>query len=215
MNAPRDPADDLLAFIAASPTPYHAVAEAARRLADAGFLPLDEREPWPVVPGLKGYVVRGGGTLVAFEVGGEAPSKAGFVAVAAHTDSPNLRVKPAGDFRSGPLRQLAVEVYGGVLLSTWLDRDLSIAGRVTLAGGDTRLVRFDEPLCRVPNLAIHLDREVNRAGLVLNPQKHLAPVWALGGEGEGGLRELVAERLGRAGEAVRPDEIFAFDLCLR
>lgn len=212
MSAPRDPADDLLAFIAASPTPYHAVAEAARRLAAAGFLPLDEREPWPVAPGLKGYVVRGGGTLVAFEVGGEPPSKAGFVAAAAHTDSPNLRVKPAGDFRAGALRQLAVEVYGGVLLSTWLDRDLSIAGRVTLASGETRLVRFDEPLCRIPNLAIHLDREVNRAGLVLNPQKHLSPLWALGGEG--GLRERLAERLGRDGESVRADDLFAFDLCL-
>ncbi|HEU4412671.1 MAG TPA: M18 family aminopeptidase [Polyangiaceae bacterium] len=212
MSAPRDPADDLLAFIAASPTPYHAVAEAERRLAAAGFSPLDEREPWPVAPGLKGYVVRGGGTLVAFEVGGEPPAKAGFVAVAAHTDSPNLRVKPAGDFRSGALRQLAVEVYGGVLLSTWLDRDLSIAGRVTLASGETRLVRFDEPLCRIPNLAIHLDREVNRTGLVLNPQKHLSPLWALGGEG--GLRERLAERLGREGAHARPDEIFAFDLCL-
>lgn len=211
-GGPGDPADDLLAFIAASPTPYHAVAEAAARLARAGYVPLDEREPWPVAPGLKGYVVRGGGTLVAFEVGGEPPSEAGFVAVAAHTDSPNLRVKPAGDFRAGALRQLAVEVYGGVLLSTWLDRDLSIAGRVTLAGGETRLVRFDEPLCRVPNLAIHLDREVNRAGLVLNPQKHLSPLVALGGEG--GLRERLAERLGRQGESVRPDDVFAFDLCL-
>jgi aspartyl aminopeptidase len=212
MSAPRDLADDLLAFIAASPTPYHAVAEAGRRLAAAGFLPLDEREAWPVAPGLKGYVVRGGGTLVAFEVGGEPPSKAGFVAVAAHTDSPNLRVKPAGDFRSGALRQLAVEVYGGVLLSTWLDRDLSIAGRVTLASGETRLVRFDDPLCRIANLAIHLDREVNRTGLVLNPQKHLSPLWALGGEG--GLRERLAERLGREGAPAKPDEIFAFDLCL-
>lgn len=213
MSAPRDPADDLLALIAASPSPYHAVAEAARRLAAAGYLPLDEREPWPVAPGLKGYVIRGGGTLVAFEVGGEPPAKAGFVAVAAHTDSPNLRVKPAGDFRAGGgLRQLAVEVYGGVLLSTWLDRDLSLAGRVTLAGGETRLVRFDEPLCRIPHLAIHLDREVNRAGLVLNPQKHLSPLWALGGEG--GLRELVAERLGRGGEAASPGDVFAFDLCL-
>ena len=212
MSAPRDLADDLLAFIAASPTPYHAVAEAAARLRRAGYAPLDEREPWAVEPGLKGYVVRGGGTLVAFEVGGEPPAKAGFVAVAAHTDSPNLRVKPAGDFASGALRQLAVEVYGGVLLSTWLDRDLSLAGRVTLAGGETRLVRFDEPLCRIPNLAIHLNREVNREGLVLNPQKHLSPLWALGGNG--GLRERVAERLGREGANVRPDDVFAFDLCL-
>jgi aspartyl aminopeptidase len=212
MSAPRDSADDLLAFIAASPTPYHAVAEAAARLRRAGYAPLDEREPWAVGPGLKGYVVRGGGTLVAFEVGGEAPAEAGFVAVAAHTDSPNLRVKPAGDFAAGPLRQLAVEVYGGVLLSTWLDRDLSLAGRVTLAGGETRLVRFDEPLCRIANLAIHLNRDVNREGLVLNPQKHLSPLWALGGEG--GLRERLVERFARDGRPTAPDEIFAFDLCL-
>ncbi len=167
---------DLLRFLDRSPTPYHAVEECVRRLSSAGFRPLDEREIWHLEPGALHYVVRGQSSLAAFQVGAGSPAEAGFRIVGAHTDSPNLRLKPAPDLSAHGYRQLAVEPYGGVLLHTWLDRDLSLAGRVAYeSDGDltTALVDFERPLLRIPNLAIHLNRDVNREGLKLNAQMHL------------------------------------------
>ena len=206
-------ARDLVAFIDAAPTPYHAVAEVAERLKNGGFIELDERQEWSMAPGLRAYVVRGG-TLVAFVAGSEPPSNAGFSILGAHTDSPNLRIKPAPDQDSVGHRQLGVEVYGGVLLSTWLDRDLSLAGRVALRGGKAHLVRFTRPLCRIPNLAIHLDREVNTRGLVINPQTQLVPLLGTEHEGHGGLRALLTGELARSGISVAPDEVLSWDLSL-
>ncbi len=212
-----EPARDLLGFIDESPTPYHAVAEVRRRLDAAGFSALDERSGWTVEPGTKGYVIRGGGTLVAFIAGTRPPADAGFMMIGAHTDSPNLRVKPAPDLRSMSYRQLGVEVYGGVLLSTWLDRDLSLAGRVSVRGGGTHLVRFRQPLCRIPNLAIHLNRNVNSSGLVLNAQTHMMPVTAVGRDDDEatGLRSLLADELGRSGAGkLAAEDVLGWDLCL-
>ena len=150
----NDAAGDLLRFIDRSPTPYHAVAEATARLRAAGFTELAEAELWELSPGDARYVVRGGGSLFAFVVGERTPAESGFHVVGAHTDSPNLRVKPLPDVAKEGFRQLAVEPYGGVLLHSWLDRDLSLAGRVTLAapaGVATQLVDFRRPLLRVPS----------------------------------------------------------------
>jgi aspartyl aminopeptidase len=203
---------DLVHFVNAAPTPYHAVREVARRLESSGFTRLDEREPWRVEPGTRGYAVRAGGTLVGFIAGAKSPSEAGFVLIGAHTDSPNLRVKPNPELSSVGYRQLEVEVYGGVLLSTWLDRDLSIAGRVTLGDGATRLVDLKRAVCRIPNLAIHLNRDVNSQGLVLNAQSHLCPVLTLdGGESERGLKHWLAAALGSGAQA---QDVVSFDLCL-
>jgi aspartyl aminopeptidase len=202
-----DPTDDLLAFIAASPSPYHAVARAAARLEAAGFKPLDEAEAWVDVGGAR-YVVRGG-ALVAWRVPDEAPPHAGFRLVGAHTDSPNLRLKPHPDTGNVGWRQLAVEIYGGVLLNSWLDRDLGLSGRLALRDGSVRLVLVDRPVARVPQLAIHLDRDVNERGLVLDRQAHLAPVWGLGPVDEGQLLRLVAAEAG-----VDAGEIVGFDLML-
>jgi aspartyl aminopeptidase len=209
-TSPLDQARDLCAFIDASPTPYHAVAETARRLSAHGFSVLDEREEWKIEAGSKHYLIRGGGTLVAIVAGKKPPARAGFLLLGAHTDSPNLRVKPSPDISSNGYHSFGIEVYGGALWHTWLDRDLSIAGRVTQSGGQTRLVKFDRPLCRIPSLAIHLNRDVNTQGLQLNPEKHLLPLLSLGEKDDKrGLKALVGERLG-----VFPDEIVAFDLCL-
>ena len=175
---------DLLDFIDRSPTPYHAVAESVRRLEAAGFRGAAEADLWEVDPGARRYVVRNDGSLVAFEVGVAAPSDAGFRVIGAHTDSPNLRLKPRADVESQGYRQLGVETYGGVLLHTWLDRELSIAGRVTFRdAGNIRsvLLDFERPLVRVPSLAIHLQREMRTEGLKLNPQQHLVPVFGLEG----------------------------------
>jgi aspartyl aminopeptidase len=205
---------DLLTYIDRSPTPYHAVAETAARLEAAGFTRLEEADLWRHEPGARHYVVRAGGSIVAFEVGNASPAAAGFRLVGAHTDSPNLRLKPAADKSASGYRQLAVEPYGGVLLHTWLDRDLSLAGRVTVegsAGPETHLVDFARPLLRVPNLAIHLYREIRQEGLKLNEQQHMVPVMGL--DEAPALAELVATELRAQGVAdVQPQAMLSFDL---
>ncbi len=203
---------DLLAFIEAAPTPYHAVFEVAGRLSQAGFRRVSERESWQLGPGDRAFVVRSGGSIAAFELGTKSPAEAGFVIVGAHTDSPNLRLKPKPELTAHGYEQLSIEVYGGVLLSTWLDRDLGLAGRIVLEDGSTRLVRLPGVFCRVPNLAIHLNREVNSGGLSLNAQTQLLPVAAL--EVEGGGLELMERVAAAAGADVTPQLIRGSDLCL-
>lgn len=207
---------DLLTYIDGSPTPYHAVAESARRLEAAGSRDLPETQLWEFSPGDRFHVVRGDGSLVAFEIGDASPIEGGFRIVGAHTDSPNLRLKPRADVSGHGYRQLAVEPYGSLLLHTWLDRDLSIAGRVSLrTDGAPRsvLVDFHRPLVRIPNLAIHLLREVKTKGLKLNPQQHGVPV--LGLEDAPELAELiVAELRAQSLAETEPRELLAFDLML-
>lgn len=205
-----DDARELIAFTDRAPSPFHAVSVVARRLEDAGFTPLDEREQWDTSTGLH-YIERGG-SLVAWALPDAAQLDAGFRVIGAHTDSPNLRVKPRPDTGRVGFRQLGVEVYGGVLLNSWLDRDLGLSGRVALRGrshGDveTRLLHVERPLLRIPQLAIHLDRGVNEKGLVLNPQQHLVPIWGLGRVDEGTFLEFLAGEL-----AVPPADVLAWDV---
>jgi aspartyl aminopeptidase len=174
----RGHTDDLMTFLAASPSPYHAVATAAERLEKAGFRQVAETDAWDGTRGGK-YVLRGG-AIVAWYVPEDAAPHTPFRIVGAHTDSPNLRVKPLPDSGAHGWRQVAVEIYGGPLLNSWLDRDLGLAGRLTLRDGSTRLVNVDRPLLRVPQLAIHLDRSVTADGLKLDKQRHMQPVWGLG-----------------------------------
>lgn len=187
----RTHTDDLIAFLAAAPSPYHAVAGAAERLEKAGFRQVAETDGWEGSVGGR-YVIRGG-ALIAWYVPESAGPATPFRVVGTHTDSPNLRVKPLPDTGAFGWRQVAVEIYGGVPLNTWLDRDLGLSGRLVLRDGSTRLVQLDEPLLRVPQLAIHLDRQVND-GLKLDKQRHLTPIWGLGKVDEGGLIGYVAER---------------------
>ncbi len=206
---------DLLGFLDQSPTPYHAVAEAVRRLEGAGYEAYDEREPWQAEPGARGYLVRGGGSLIAFQLGTLPPEEGGFVLLGAHTDSPNLRLKPQPDFGTQGFAELSIEVYGGVLYTTWLDRDLSLAGRVVLPGGKSELVRLPGALGRIPNLAIHLNREVNTQGLQLNAEKHLLPVLGLEREKDSPrILKLVAEALDKSSSGATPGDFSGFDLCL-
>ncbi len=207
-----DLASDLLAFVDAGPSPFHAVAELARRLDAAGFAPLDEREPWVLAPGQNHYVVRDGGTLAAFRVGRAAPSDAGFRLVGAHTDSPAFKVRPVPDVRRAGYRLVGVETYGSPLAHTWLDRELTLAGRVAVADArgavDLRLVRLPGAPLRLPSLAVHLHREVMTDGLKLDPQRHLVPVWShRATAAEPGLAETLAAELG-----VAPGAVLGFDL---
>lgn len=202
----RGHTDDLLTFLASSPSPYHAVANAAERLEKSGFRQVAETNAWDGTSGGK-YVLRGGAVIAWYVPEGAAPHTP-FRIIGAHTDSPNLRVKPLPDTGAHGWRQVAVEIYGGPLLNSWLDRDLGLAGRLTLRDGSTRLVNVDRPLLRVPQLAIHLDRSVSSEGLKLDKQRHLQPVWGLGGTVRDG--DLIGFLEAEAGLA--PGEVTGWDL---
>lgn len=183
----RTTAHELIDFIDASPSPWHAVANAEAHLLANGFTRLEEGERWQLAADGRYYVVRGGASLIAFVPGSRPLADTGFRIVGAHTDSPGLRLKPRAASASDGLARLGVEVYGGPILATFTDRDLSLAGRIVLrtaAGQETRLLRFEQPLVRLPNLAIHMNREVNEQGLKLNKQTELPLILGQLGEGE-------------------------------
>lgn len=205
----RGHTDDLIEYLAASPSPFHAVANAAERLERAGFRRVEETDAWEGAPGGR-YLIRSGALIAWFTPEDAVPSTP-FRIAGAHTDSPNLRVKPHPDTGAHGWRQVAVEIYGGVPLNTWLDRDLGLSGRLVLRGGAEVLVRIDEPLLRVPQLAIHLDRSVND-GLTLNRQQHLTPVWGLGPVDEGALIAFVADRAGVAAADVAGWDLMVHDV---
>jgi aspartyl aminopeptidase len=155
---------DLRAFVDASPSSFHAVAEMARRLEAGGFTRVEERDRWALAPGDARYVVRDGGSLVAFRVGTAPLPDAGVRLVGTHTDSPTFKVRPRYDVERGSYRLVGVEPYGGLLAHTWLDRELTVAGRLAVRGGDgapaMHLVVLPGGPVRLPSLAIHLDRGV-------------------------------------------------------
>ena len=169
-------AQDLLNFIDASPSPWHVVETAKQHLLAQGFSSLSEADPWQLKAGAKYFVTRNDASIIAFTLGSEDLVESGFRIIGAHTDSPGLRLKPQAAFGSDGLVRVGVEVYGGPILATFTDRDLSIAGRVmvrTASGHETKLVKFEDALMRLPNLAIHMNREVNDKGLKLDKQKEL------------------------------------------
>jgi len=180
-------AQDLLNFIDASPSPWHAVNTVEQRLLSQGFTQLHETQAWQINPAGSYYVIRGGASIIALRLGSQALAETGFRMVGAHTDSPGLRLKPNAAYGNDGLVRIGVEVYGGPILATFTDRDLSVAGRVnvrTAKGFETRLLKFDDAVMRLPNLAIHMNREVNDKGLVLNKQTELPLIF---GESEAGI----------------------------
>lgn len=169
-------AQALLDFIDASPSPWHAVDSVASRLKTHGFKSLRENEPWQFKQGGKYYVVRDGSSIIAFVLGQQPIPDSGLRIIGAHTDSPGLRLKPHAAYSTEGMAQLGVEVYGGPILATFTDRDLSLAGRITVQTADgmsSHLVKLDQAIARLPNLAIHMNREVNEKGLLLNKQTGL------------------------------------------
>jgi aspartyl aminopeptidase len=206
MPAPPDAVADLCAFLDASPSPFHAVAEAALRLDAAGFERVDDGAAAGTG---RGYLVRDGALVAWAGLDDGGPVRI----VGAHTDSPNLRVKPRPDTGRAGAQQLAVEPYGGVLLNSWLGRDLGVSGRAVLRGGEVRLVRVDRPVLHLPQLAIHLDREIVTDGLKLNPQQHLAPLWGVGGvETGGGFAAWLAGEVGADARDVAAWDVMTHDL---
>jgi aspartyl aminopeptidase len=214
MAATEDPVDELRDFIDRSATPWHAARNGADMLIAEGFDELPSSAEWSNPPA-RGVVVRGG-SLIAW-TGAPGADGTPMRLIGAHTDSPGLRLRPHPDLERAATRQLGVEVYGGPLLNSWLDRDLTVAGRVVVRDPDTpngtgvRLFHHRDPLLRVAQLAIHLDRDVNE-GLALDRQRHLHPIWGLTegepGEDEShhGFRGFLAELVG-----VDPDEVLSWD----
>jgi aspartyl aminopeptidase len=194
-------AQDLLDFIDASPSPWHAIETMENRLLAAGFTRLQEVDRWKLTAGGRYYIIRGAASLIAFSLGREPLLTRGLRIVGAHTDSPGLRIKPRPAEDASGMIRLGVEVYGGPILATFADRDLSLAGRVnvrSIDGFSTHLIRFSEPLLRLPNLAIHMNREVNEQGLKFNKQTELPLLLGVSEPGipaDGRFRQLIAEQL--------------------
>ncbi|WP_159802098.1 M18 family aminopeptidase [Arthrobacter zhaoguopingii] len=195
--------NDLGAYVSAAPSSFHAAAEGGRRLQAAGFVRLLEEEVFPAEPG--SYFVIRDGALIAWILPEDAGATTGFSILGAHTDSPSFKLKPKPTTGRYGWLQAGVEVYGGPLLNSWLDRELTLAGRIVTLDGREHLVDTG-PLLRFPQLAIHLDRAVND-GLALDKQQHMFPVWGLGDPRE-------ADLLGRAASTagIDPADIGGFDL---
>ena len=206
-------AQGLLDFIDASPSPWHAVSQIAESLNSNGFKPLIENQPWQFRKNGKYYVVRDGASIIAFIVGDKPIAESGFKIVGAHTDSPGLRLKPKAAFTSQGTAQLGVEIYGGPILATFTDRDLSLAGRVIARnsnGVHPYFVRLNEPMVRLPNLAIHMNREVNEKGLVLNKQTGLPLIFGYAAdtaEAQNQLNSALAQQI-----TIKQEDILTWDL---
>jgi aspartyl aminopeptidase len=170
---------NLLDFIDASPSPWHVVKTIETQLAaqTPSWQRLDEKAKWTLQPGGRYYVVRDDSSIVLFIQGQKPLAETGFKIIGAHTDSPGLRIKPNPAISTDGLLRLGVEVYGGPILATFTDRDLSLAGRIAYKNDQDEinsvLVKFDQPLLRLPNLAIHMNRAVNEEGLKLQKQIEL------------------------------------------
>jgi len=167
----------LLDFIDASPSPWHVIKSVEAQLASFNFKKLDETLSWSLESGGRYYVVRDESSVIIFVLGQKPLVETGFKMIGAHTDSPGLRIKPNAATGVDGLLRLGVEIYGGPILATFTDRDLSLAGRVNYKDTNNNivsaLINFDRPLLRLPNLAIHMNRTVNEEGLKLHKQNEL------------------------------------------
>lgn len=204
---------DLLDYIDISPSPWHVVENTVDILRKQGYQALNETDTWTLKQGGKYYVVRDGGSIIAFIIGQHSIAQSGFKIVGAHTDSPGLRLKPKAATSAGGLNQLGVEVYGGPILATFTDRDLSLAGRITVKtaeGFKTKLIKLDESAVRLPNVAIHMNREVNTKGLVLNKQTQLPLIFGFAADSKaahGALNNAFAKQL-----KIDPADIISWDV---
>lgn len=202
-------AEKLLAFIRKSPTAFHAVDTMRKTLADQGFQELSEKDYWKLTPGGRYMVTRNNSALIAFSIPEDAPRR--FHIMASHSDSPTFKIKENPEITvEKAYVKLNVEKYGGMLMSPWFDRPLSVAGRVIVSeGGEIRekLMDIDRDLLMIPSLAIHMNREAN-SGYSYNPQKDLLPLYGTAGTEET-FRKTLAEAAG-----VREEEILNHDLFL-
>ena len=203
----------LLDYLQQSPTPFHATTNLASILSDDGFTELDEAETWKVKSG-KYFVTRNQSSIVAFVMGKRNPAETGIRMSGAHTDSPCLKVKPRPETHCQGYLQLGVEVYGGVLLNPWYDRDLSLAGRVTYQAKNKKihnlLINFMQPMAVIPSLAIHLDRNANESRSI-NPQNDIPPILMQAGENQT-LAALLKKQIKKEHPKINAQRILAHEL---
>lgn len=203
---------ELFRFIKASPTAFHAVKNIKSSLEEAGFQELCERDAWEILPGGRYFAVRGDSSVIAFCVPEREAD--GFRIAASHSDSPAFKLKPnAEKAAAGAYTVLNTEPYGGGIYHTWMDRPLSVAGRVIVRGKngpETRLIYIDRDLLVIPSLAIHMDRDVNKK-LELNAQRDLLPLFG-DAEAAGSLRRFIAEAAGCPAEDILGEDLY---LCSR
>ena len=195
----------LVAFLHKSPTPFHAVRNMQSRLEEAGYQQLSEKASWQLQPGGQYFIIRNDASLVAWKMPKTKDLiTSGFRMIGAHTDSPCLKVKPNPELHKHGYFQLGVEVYGGVLLGPWFDRDLSLAGRVSFQDEEGQLrqalIDFEKPIAVIPSLAIHLDREANN-GRAINAQTFLPPILGQASE-KPDFRALLKQQIEREGAHV-------------
>ncbi|KAG6559114.1 putative M18 family aminopeptidase 2 [Candidatus Rhabdochlamydia oedothoracis] len=199
---------DLKVFLETAPTSWHAVQEIGNRLAIHNFLPLEEIDKWKLKPGGKYFTIRGG-SLCAFSLPKNPPKQA--LILASHTDSCALKLKPLPSYLKQNMTSFGVEVYGSPLLSSWLNRDLVLAGRVVILNKDQQpeenLVILDDATFIIPQLALHLDREVNEKGVILNKQEHLCPLVSVSSQEKNILEKLLKRQLSF-------EKLLSFDLFL-
>ncbi|MEJ5919401.1 M18 family aminopeptidase [Corynebacterium sp. H78] len=203
--------EDLIDFVVASPSSYHAAGEVVRRMVAAGATYVTEADPWPAAAGT--YVMQRGGAAVAWIVPPELaddPATWGFSIVGSHTDSPGFRLKPNPVVTSAGYAQAACEVYGGALLGAWTDREIEFAGRVVDVDGAEHLVRTG-PIARIPQLAIHLNRAVNEEGLKLHRQRHTVPIIGLLPESGSAAKTSIHQAIAAAA-GMEVERIVAWDL---
>ncbi len=207
--------EDLFSFISRTPTPYHAVATLAEELSRHQFTRLDEGTEWNIETGRR-YVCIRNGSLIAFTIGNKTTLASGFRMIGAHTDSPSLQVKPNRKSSCEPYLVAGIEKYGGALLNTWFDRELSLAGRVSYTTSENihknGLIDFQNPLLYIPSLAIHLNKDADESRK-LNPQTHLSPVLAQSVNNQlPKLEAIVRDQLIKEYPEDSPGRINGFDL---
>jgi aspartyl aminopeptidase len=205
----QQPVQDLLDFIDASPSPWHAVASIESQLLAFQFVKLEENAAWQLQDQGRYYVIRDDSSIIMFVMGLKPLLETGFKIIGAHTDSPGLRIKPNATSAMDGLLRLGVEIYGGPLLATFTDRDLGLAGRVSYKDDKSnivsQLVNFDRPLLRLPNLAIHMNRTVNEDGLKLHKQNELPLIlstWAEESLPQAYFSELLQQQLASPAERI-------------
>jgi aspartyl aminopeptidase len=206
----------MLEFINNSPTPFHVVQNLRKELLKAGFKELCEGESLNLESLGQYFVIRNNSSLIAFRLS-DSGLMAGVRMIGAHTDSPCLKLKPNAVVEHDGYVQLGVESYGGVLMNPWFDRDLSLAGRVTLISSGnslfSNLIDFRDPIAFIPSLAIHLDREAN-SGRSINPQTMLPPLVGLSGATRFDLKQLLLDKLVSSDLAKDTDTVSDFELSL-
>jgi aspartyl aminopeptidase len=202
--------DDLAAFVSASPSSYHAAAEAARRLTEAGYAALDETADWrdAVRPGAR-LVVERDGSVIGLTLPESAGATTPYRIMGAHTDSPGFKLKPKPSSAANGWLQAGVEVYGGPIIASWFDRELEFAGRLVDLDGATHLVRTG-PFARIPHLAIHLDRDQN-SSFTPDRQRDVQPIFGVGGPADADLVGHLAALAGIDSAAVAGYDVITFD----